>query len=347
MGETCPTMDPTGRALALLSLLQTHRLWPGGDLAERLGVSGRTLRRDVDRLRVLGYPVEATAGVDGGYRLAVGAQLPPLVLDDDEAVAIAVGLRAAAAASVAGIEESSVRALLKLEPLLPHRLRRRVGAIHASVSLLRWDPSGPSIDGADLATLAQACRDREQVRFDYERRDGETSRRLVEPHQLVSVGRRWYLVAWDVRRSDWRTFRVDRLRGLRLAGVRFPARTLPAADAASFVAASLAAAPPGRTADLIASGPPEGVREALRWVDADVEPLGDGRCDVRVRVESEDWLVAVVATLAASFDVEVRDDPDLVAHLRRVGRRLGRAGERRSDRGAHRSPTAPPSPAPA
>ena len=318
-------MDPTGRALALLSLLQSHRFWSGSELSERLGVSGRTLRRDVDRLRTLGYPVEATAGVDGGYRLAAGAHLPPLVLDDDEAVAIAVGLRAAAVASVAGIEESSVRALLKLEPLLPSRVRRRVGAVHGSVQLLRWDGGGPTVDAEDLATLAQACRDREQARFDYEDREGERSERLVEPHQLVSAGRRWYLVAWDLRRADWRTFRVDRLGGLRPAGARFAPRALPAADAAAFVAASLAAAPSGCTAELVVAGPADEVREVLRWVDIDVEALGRARCRVRVRVESDDWLVPVVATLAASFDVEVCDEPQLQAHLRDVAERLTRA----------------------
>src|SRR5688572_5838872 len=176
--QTGAVTDPTTRVLELLGLLQTHRFWPGPELAGRLAVSERTLRRDIDRLRALGYPVDATPGAAGGYRLAAGAHMPPLLLDDDEAVAIAVGLRAAAGASIAGIEETSVRALAKLEQVLPDRLRRRVGAVHGTVVPLRWGGgAGPLIDPEALAVLSQACRDREQARFDYQRRDGEAGRR--------------------------------------------------------------------------------------------------------------------------------------------------------------------------
>ena len=215
--------DPTERALQLLSLLQTHRFWPGEELTARLGVSARTLRRDVDRLRSLGYPVDATPGSGGGYRLGAGAHLPPLLLDDDEAVAIAVGLRSAASASIEGMEDTALRALAKLEQVLPDRLRRRVLAVHTNVASLQWSNDGPVVDADALAVLALVCRDREQVRFDYRRRDGDDSSRLVEPFQLVSTGRRWYLVAWDVRRDDWRTFRLDRLERARHAGVRLRA----------------------------------------------------------------------------------------------------------------------------
>src|SRR5262245_30825613 len=233
------TADPTERALQLLSLLQTHRFWPGEELTERLGVSARTLRRDVDRLRSLGYPVDATPGAGGGYRLAAGAHLPPLLLDDDEAVAIAVGLRSAASASIEGMEDTAVRALAKLEQVLPDRLRRRVLAVHTNVASLQWSDDEAVIDPDALAVLALACRDREQVRFDYTRRDGEEGSRLVEPLQLVSTGRRWYLAAWDVRRDDWRTFRLDRLQRARLAGGRCAAREIPGGDAAAFVARSI------------------------------------------------------------------------------------------------------------
>ena len=214
--------DPTGRALQLLSLLQTHRLWRGSELADRLDVTERTVRRDVDRLRGLGYPVDATPGIDGGYRLAAGAHLPPLVFDDEEAVAVAVGLRAAAGAAITGIEDTSVRALAKIEQVLPDRLRRRVSALGANVSPLGWGHGDVGVVDPDaLSILASACRDHEEVRFDYQRRDGDNSRRLVEPHRLVTADRRWYLVAWDLRRTDWRTFRLDRLRDTRLAGRRF------------------------------------------------------------------------------------------------------------------------------
>ena len=176
------------------------------------------------------------------------------MLDDDEAVAIAVGLRAAAGASIEGMEEISVRALAKLEQVLPNRLRRRVNAVHTNVSSMRWGGNQTTVDAEALAVLAMACRDNEQVRFDYTRRDGDNASRLVEPHALVSAGRRWYLVGWDVRREDWRTFRLDRLTGPRLGGVRFKPRELPAPDAAAYVRQSIAAMPVPFEATLVVAG---------------------------------------------------------------------------------------------
>src|SRR5947209_17782874 len=192
----------SSRLLALLSLLQARRDWPGTELADRLEVSGRTVRRDIDRLRRLGYPVESLTGPAGGYRLRAGSALPPLLLDDEEAIAIAVGLRTAARASVTGIEEASVRALVKLEQVLPTALRRRVQALGAATSILPAE--GPTIDPQELMRIAAACRDFEQLRFSYRSRDGTESRREAEPHSLVNYGRRWYLVAWDCARADWR-----------------------------------------------------------------------------------------------------------------------------------------------
>ena len=315
--------DPTERALLLLSLLQTHRFWPGAELTERLGVSARTLRRDVDRLRVLGYPVDATPGAAGGYRLAAGAHLPPLLLDDEEAVAIAVGLRTAAGASIDGMDDTALRALAKLEQVLPDRLRRRVHAVHSNVVSLQWG-EGPTVDADALAILALACRDHEQVRFEYRRRDGDDSSRLVEPHQLVSTGRRWYLVAWDVRRDDWRTFRLDRLDRARLAGVRCAARELPGGDAAAFVAESIRTMPLPYSALLDVGGPPEAVRDALRWSDAEVEELGTARARVRIGSGSTDALLRVVTMLASSFPVVVREPADLAARVDEVVARLRR-----------------------
>jgi predicted DNA-binding transcriptional regulator YafY len=318
-------LTPTARILQLLSLLQTHRFWPGGELARRLGVSDRTLRRDVERLRQLGYPVDGSPGVAGGYRMAAGAHLPPLVLDDDEAVAIAVGLRAAAGASVAGIEETAVRALAKLQHVLPDHLRRRVNAVHAHITPLRWGEPRATVDADALAVLAQACRDREEVRFEYQRRDGDESRRLVEPHRLVSAGYRWYLVAWDVRRAAWRTFRLDRLRSPQLAGVRFAERPLPAADAAAFVAQSLASMPMPYNATLRVHGPVDEVRARLRWADAEVEAGDDGSCAVRLRAETGRWLTTMAAMLAVDFELAVDDPPDLAADVRALADRLARA----------------------
>jgi predicted DNA-binding transcriptional regulator YafY len=316
--------DPTSRVLELLGLLQTHRFWSGNELADRLSVSPRTLRRDIDRLRTLGYPVDATPGAAGGYRLAAGAHMPPLLLDDDEAVAIAVGLRSAAGAAVEGIEDTAVRALAKLDHVLPDRLRRRVGAVHATVVPMRPAVTdGPVVEAATLAHLSQACLDGEEVRFEYQRRDGVEGRRLVEPHQLVSTGRRWYLVAWDMRRDDWRTFRVDRLSEARLAGRRFTRRQIPGGDAAAFVARSIGNMPTRYAAELVVDGPPDHVSMATRAISGTVDDLGDGRCRVRMGADSAEWLAFVVAELAVYYDVGVVDaPPEVHAAVARLAARL-------------------------
>ncbi|MFC7403634.1 helix-turn-helix transcriptional regulator [Georgenia alba] len=228
--------DPTARALRLLSLLQTHRFWGGPELAGRLGVSERTLRRDVDRLRELGYRVVAQPGVAGGYQLESGSTVPPLLLDDDEAVAIAIGLRTAAVQGVGDGEQTSLSALAKLEQVLPRNLRRRVSALQEhTIPAVRNDAR---VAADLLAQLALACRDHERLRFRYTARSGEETARLVEPHSLVPRDRRWYFVAWDVNREDWRTFRVDRMANVLAIGVRVEPRDLPAEDAADFVMAA-------------------------------------------------------------------------------------------------------------
>ena len=332
--------DPTGRVLELLSLLQTHRFWTGTELAERLDVSERTLRRDVDRLRTLGYLVDATPGVAGGYRLAAGNHLPPLLLDDDEAVAIAVGLRAASDAAIEGIEDTSVRAMAKLEQVLPDRLRRRVNALNTSVVPLRWGGGGgPRVDPEALAVLSLACRDHEQVQFDYVRRDDEASSRLVEPHQLVSTGRRWYLVAWDVRRDDWRTFRLDRLARARLAGPRFTPRDLPAPDAATFVARSISSRPTRFVVELVVVGEPERIARSVQYAGGTSTPLDGGRCRVELSLDWLDWLISTIAQLVVEFGpdaVEVTAargvEPDEVGRrLQSLGDALDRLGQRAAD----------------
>ena len=322
--------DPTARALTLLSLLQTHRHWSGAELAERLGVSARTVRRDVDRLRELGYPVEAVPGVDGGYQLAAGAHLPPLVVDDDEAVALAIGLRAAAGASIEGIEETTLRVMAKLEQILPDHVRRRVDALNANVESLRWTPTAV-VPPASLGLLAQACRDREEVRFDYTRRDGETSARLVQPVQLVSVGHRWYLVAWDVRRIEWRTFRIDRMAEPRLGGVRFEPREPPGGSAADFVAAGLRQAITAHEATIDVTGPEEHLAARRHWYGAEVTATGDGRRRLWLRSESLDWLAGMIAIFAMLFDVTIVEAPDAaVAMLAGGAGRLGAATGQRT-----------------
>jgi predicted DNA-binding transcriptional regulator YafY len=310
--------DPTGRALQLLSLLQTHRWWRGAELAERLEATERTVRRDVDRLRDLGYPVDATSGKHGGYRLATGAHVPPLVLDDDEAVAVAVGLRYAAEAAIGGMAETSLRALTKIEQLLPHRLRRRVSALHASVTSMRWATDDGVVDPEALSVFAAACRDREDVRFDYRRRDGKSSRRLVQPHQLVTAGRRWYLVAWDRRRCDWRTFRLDRVRESRPAGSHFPPRPIPGGDAASFVASSIGAIPRHLEATLAVSAAFAALEGAFRWVDHTPIELGADSCLVRIRGDDLGRLALTVARIALTAPVAVIEPAELADTVRRL-----------------------------
>ncbi|MBE1535459.1 helix-turn-helix transcriptional regulator [Actinomadura algeriensis] len=309
------------RTLRLLSLLQSHRYWPGDELAGRLGVSRRTLRRDVDRLRELGYPVEARRGVDGGYQLAAGAALPPLVIDDDEAVALAVGLQAAAQGGVEGIAESSVRVLAKVVQVMPARLRRRVDALRAVTDRVEWG-GGAGIDPAVLTEAALACRDAERLRFDYTSAGGRRTDRHVEPHRLVCLGRRWYLVAYDLDRQDWRSFRVDRLGGPRATGARFRARELPAADAAEFVRAGLDEMPRPYTVEALVDAPAAVVRERIgRWSTAD--EIDAGHCRVRVTADSLDW--AVVALGMAGADFHVVGPPEMRERVHEWGARFGRA----------------------
>ncbi len=315
--------DPTGRALQLLSLLQTHRRWSGAELAERLEVTERTVRRDVDRLRHLGYPVDASPGIDGGYRLAAGSHLPPLLFDDDEAVAVAVGMRAAAGAAIDGIEDTSVRALAKIEQVLPDRLRRRVSALNASVVSLGGDHADRAVVDPDaLGVLASACRDHEEVRFDYQRLDGDDSRRLVEPHQLVTAGRRWYLVAWDLRRTDWRTFRLDRLSSAQLAGRRFGPRPIPGGDGAAYVAASMASLPRQLEALVAVDASPGQMADALSWVNHTVVDGGTDWCTIRLRADQLDSLVMAVARLALRTSVEVIEPQGLADEVEALVGRL-------------------------
>lgn len=311
--------DPTARALHLLSLLQTHQLWQAAALAERLGVTERTVRRDVDRLRKLGYPVDATTGTAGGYRLAVGAHLPPLVLDDDEAVAVVLGLRSAAGAAIGGIDDTSLRALAKIEQLLPDRLRRRVSALHSSiVELRRSAPDDEIIDPDALSVLAAACRDCEEVRFDYRRRDGDDSKRHVEPHQLVSAGNRWYLVAFDLRRDDWRSFRLDRLSRARLAGGRFAAREIPGGNAAAFIATSFGAIPRTIEAVVTVEAPYPDIEPGLRWVEHHAIESDPTSCIVRLGAEQLEQVTMAIVRIALAAPVthiEPRQVDDAVARI--------------------------------
>ena len=312
----------SSRLLTLLSLLQGRRDWPGNELADRLEVSRRTIRRDIDRLRGLGYPVESMTGPAGGYQLRAGTAMPPLLLDDDEAIAIAVGLRTAAGASVAGIEETSVRALVKLEQVLPSHLRRRVRALQTSTSLLPQPGDVARADPQHLTVIAGACRDHERLRFSYRARDDTQTRREVEPDSIVNAGRRWYLVAWDCGRSAWRTFRLDRMTRPASTGVRFSPRKLPTKDAAAYVERSLAQAWSRYEARVTLHAPAAQVR-ARRWVGGTVEPIDDERCSYRTSDDNLDWLAMRIAMLGYEF--EVHEPPELVERLRAVSDRIDRA----------------------
>ncbi len=309
------------RLLELLSLLQGRRDWPGRELADRLEVSGRTIRRDIERLRQLGYPVESLTGPAGGYRLRAGSAMPPLLLDDEEAIAIAVGLRTAARASVTGIEETAVRALVKLEQVLPAPLRRRVGALGSATFTL--PVAGPTVDPQHLTAIAAGCRDSERLRFHYRSRDGTDSRREVEPHALVNHGRRWYLVAWDRGRDDWRTFRIDRLAKPASTGVRFSPRTLPAKDAAAYVAQSITGATNRFEALVTLHAAAEEVASRVPAYWGAIEPIDANTCEYRSGDDNLDWLALRIAMLGVDF--EVHEPPELIEHMRALAARLGRA----------------------
>jgi predicted DNA-binding transcriptional regulator YafY len=310
--------------LQLLSLLQARRDWPGSELADRLEVSRRTIRRDVERLRDLGYPVESLTGPAGGYRLRAGTAMPPLLLDDDEAIAIAVGLRTAARASVTGIEETAVRALVKLEQVLPTHLRRRVRALGSAT--IAPTVGGPTVDPQHLTVIAAACRDTECVRFAYTSREGTESRREVEPHSLVNLGRRWYLVAWDRGREDWRTFRVDRLARPASSGVRFAPRGLPASDAAAYVEQSITGAPYRYEArvTLHAAADRFAGHVPAHW--GTIEAKDARTCEFRTGDDDLGWLALRIAIFGVDF--EVHEPPELAEHLRALAGRLTRAADR-------------------
>lgn len=312
----------SSRTLRLLSLLQTHRFWPGAELAARLDVSQRTLRRDVDRLRELGYPVEAQRGLAGGYQLAAGAALPPLVLDDEEAVALAIGLRAAAQGAVTGIEESSVRALAKVARIMPPHLRRRVDALRAMTVPAPWSAAAPAVDATALTVIAQACSDEERLRFAYTAQSGERTARHVEPHRLVSLGRRWYLVAYDLTRQDWRSFRLDRLENARGTGLRFKPRELPAADAAAFVRAGIENLPAPRRVEALLQAPAASVRAMVGpW--GTIEEVDDQRCRLKMRADNMDWPALALGSIGAEF--EVVQPAELVERIREWAARFTRA----------------------
>ncbi|MGA7396264.1 MAG: transcriptional regulator [Solirubrobacterales bacterium] len=319
-------IQTSARLLELLTLLQQRREWTGPDLAERLEVGPRTIRRDIEKLRGLGYPIDAAPGVAGGYRLGAGTKLPPLLLDDAEAVAVAVGLRSAAAGSIAGIEETSFRALTKLEQILPERLRDRVRDLSSATSTFTFGPDGSRIDPDLLALIAAACRDCARLRFTYESRASEVTEREVEPNAMVHGGRNWYLVAYDLGRDGWRTFRIDRIGGGIEVGSASVRREVPGGDAAAFVEAGIRgreAGPEAVRGSVRLSAPAVEMEKRIPSRYAKVVPDGPDSCVVEsVAGWSSEFLVWM-----SLLDVEmtVLAPPEMAAKADVIKRRLSGA----------------------
>lgn len=315
-------LSSSSRLLRVLSLLQTRSHWAGPELAERLAVHPRTLRRDIDRLRQLGYPIHASSGVAGGYAFRAGQTLPPLLLDDEEALAVAIALQIAAAGTVSGVEESSLRALVKLEQVMPTRLRRRTGALRSAIVPVQR--MGPTIDASVLATLATACRDQLQVGFSYRDLRGQASVRQVQPHGLVHTGHHWYLVAWDPARDDWRTFRIDRVQGTPRTGAHFAPRPPPAGDLRAYVTGAMAGVhQQGEQARVVLHQPREVMAKTIPPSAATLEAIDDAHCLMLCGTGQLDSLVYWLMALDVEFDV--LEPPALKERLRRASERVGRS----------------------
>ncbi|WP_433133281.1 helix-turn-helix transcriptional regulator [Micromonospora sp. CA-240977] len=316
-------VETSVRLLRLLTLLQVRREWSGAELAERLAVTTRTVRADVERLRVLGYQIESHPGVAGGYRLGAGSALPPLLLDDDEAVAVAVGLRAAAGGSVTGIEETSLRALAKLEQSLPSRLRHRVDALRAAT--VSAAGGGPTVDADTLTAISTAVHRAERLRFDYAGHDGTATVRDVEPYRLVYTGRRWYLLGWDTDRADWRTFRADRIRPRSPTGPRFTPREPPGGDAVAHVLRGVGSTAWPHPARVRLHASADRVAQRIPTTAGLLEAIDERSCLLHTGGESLSNLAAFLSTIEVDFDV--LDPPELRAVVGAVAARFGRAAQ--------------------
>jgi predicted DNA-binding transcriptional regulator YafY len=315
-------MGPSGRLLRLLSLLQTPRDWTGVELAERLEVSPRTIRNDVERLRALGYPVHATRGSVGGYRLEAGASLPPLLLEDDEAVAVAIGLRTATGGAVTGIEETSLRALAKLEQVLPPRLRRQVSTFQRMTVHVRRRPIS-TVDPSMLTELARLAREHFSLRFDYSDRRQTASQRRVEPYRIVNAGQRWYLVAWDLDRADWRTFRIDRIREGISPAARFTPREISDADVEALIARGVPVEAREHQARVVVHAPAAELVERFgRWFGS-ISAIDETSSIVETGADNLELLAAYLGLLGADFSVS--EPPELVAAVQALAARYAAA----------------------
>lgn len=309
--------DPTARALSLLALLQVRADWTAAQLAGRLAVTPRTVRRDMDRLRSLGYPVEASPGRSGGYRLGAGRNLPPLLLDDEEATAVALALRVATGSGdrLGPTQEAAVRAMVKLEAVLPPAARARVRAVRETTTTLLRTSSGVPADV--VAELGSAIHQRVLVRFGYAARDGARSERRAEPHRLVTTGPRWYLMAYDLDRAAWRSFRVDRMSQLHVTTFRFRAR--PAPDPATYIQESISTAPYSLTIRVRVHQDIETLRQRI-GATARLTPVAPNRTVLEAGVDDLDLAARWLAGQGWSFDV--LDPPELAGCLTELASRL-------------------------
>ena len=311
--------NTSSRSLRLLSLLQNHRFWPGQELADQLEVTPRTLRRDIERLRGLGYPVESHPGVDGGYQLSGGATMPPLLLDGDEAVALAVGLHAAAFAGVDGLADSALRALTKVLRMMGTGPRSQVDALLATTVFTgpgerrTGHDTGTGADAEALTVLSQACRDSVRVTFSYSDRKHIGTSRTVEPYRLVTQARRWYLVAFDPDRQDWRTFRVDRIGRVEVLRNSFEPRALPSDDIGDYVRRRIERSNWADRVTVRVAASEEVVRHRIGRFGT-VVALDNQSCELQMATESFGWVVHVLESLRADFTVV--EPPGLLAYVR-------------------------------
>ncbi len=328
----------SARLLRLLTLLQSRGFWSGAELAERLEVTERTVRRDIDRLRSLGYPVNSSVGVAGGYQLGAGASLPPLHLDDDEALAVSLGLCTAAIGTVVGVEQAALRAMAKLEQVLPKKLRRRLAELHESVAPMHIEI--PRVRPEVLSAIAAACRNHQQASFRYVDGHGRTTQRATQPHGVVHTGFRWYLAAFDDDRDDWRTFRLDRIEGVVSLGARFTPRELPEGDAASYVLRSVSSRIYPHRARVLIHAPLDKVVGRIPPLVGELRRVDAESCRLESGADSLSSLAVFIAGLGEEFEVEDppelrRELDELAARIRRsTGTRQARTGRgRRSSKG--------------
>ncbi|MFD7023991.1 helix-turn-helix transcriptional regulator [Promicromonospora sukumoe] len=324
-------MSTGTRALELLGLFQSRRHWPGDELARRLGVSPRTLRRDIDDLQELGYPITSTRGTGGGYQLSPGGSLPPLVLREDEAAAVIMGLKEIATGSHPTSGDAAVSAMAKIVQVLPERIRHRIDSLRNVSVAHEGDPRARITDVAALTTVALACRDHDALRFTYRARDGEVSERSVHPHRTVSTDSCLYLIAWDLDRADWRTFRIDRISGPTRTRQKFGPRRLPFTDPVEYVHDQVRSMPARYPIHATVQAPAERVKQEITRYGA-VEPIDDASCDVYLPADSLDW--ATFCLGAVDAPLTVHGPPEAVDHVHRWGQRLTAGTEDAMGRGS-------------